>query len=85
MAERLTRKEAKEKKELKAHPMQLKYEYDAKSKRYTEKYIRAKKVRNPFLSAWLSRQEFTIMSFSARPSKATSCRFTAIQIAQKNK
>ena len=47
MAERLTRKEAKEKKELKAHPMQLKYEYDVKSRRYTEKYIRAKKVSDP--------------------------------------
>jgi len=48
MAERLTRKEAKEKKELKAHPMQLKYEYDAKSRKYTEKYIRAKKVGDPY-------------------------------------
>lgn len=47
MAERLTRKEAKEKKEVKAHPMQLKYEYDAKSRRYTEKYISAKKARDP--------------------------------------
>ena len=48
MAERLTRKEAKEKKELKTHPMQLKYEYDAKSRMYTEKYIRAKKVSDAY-------------------------------------
>ena len=47
MAERLSRVETKEKKEEKAHPMQLKYEYDAKSRKYTEKYIRAKKASHP--------------------------------------
>ena len=44
MAERLSRVETKEKKEQKAHPMQLKYEYDSKSRKFTETYIRAKKV-----------------------------------------
>ena len=44
MAERLSRIETKERKEKKSHPMQLKYDYDAKSRKYTEKYIRAKKV-----------------------------------------
>ena len=44
MAERLSRVETKERKEQKAHPMQLKYDYDAKSRKYTEKYIRIKKV-----------------------------------------
>ena len=44
MAERLSRVENKEKKEPKAHPMQLKYEFDRKSRKYTERYIRAKKA-----------------------------------------
>ncbi len=47
MAERLSRVETKERKEKKAHPMQLKYEYDATSRKYTEKYTRAKKVSGP--------------------------------------
>ena len=49
MAERLSRVETKERKEKKSHPMQLKYDYDAKSRKYTEKYIRAKKVSSPGL------------------------------------
>lgn len=49
MAERLSKVETKERKEKKAHPMQLKYDYDAKSRKYTEKYIRAKKVSGPGL------------------------------------
>ena len=44
MAERLSRVEKQEKKEPKAHPMQLKYEFDRKSRKYTERYIRAKKA-----------------------------------------
>ena len=44
MAERLSRVETKEKKEPRAHPMQLKYEFDSKSRKYTERYIRAKKA-----------------------------------------
>lgn len=44
MAERLSRVEKREKKEPKAHPMQLKYEFDRKSRKYTERYIRAKKA-----------------------------------------
>lgn len=45
MADRLSRVETKEKKEKRAHPMQLKYEYDSKSRKYTETYIRTKKAR----------------------------------------
>ena len=44
MAERLSRVEKTEKKEPKVHPMQLKYEFDSKSRKYTERYIRAKKA-----------------------------------------
>ena len=36
MAERLSRVEKKEKKEPRAHPMQLKYEFNSKSRKYTE-------------------------------------------------
>jgi hypothetical protein len=46
MAERLSRVETKERKEQKAHAMQLQYEYDSKSRKFRETYIRAKKVCN---------------------------------------
>ena len=54
MAERLSRVETTERKEKKAHPMQLKYEYDATSRKYTEKYTRAKKVSRPHTTSQVS-------------------------------
>ena len=53
MAERLSRVEKKEKKEPRAHPMQLKYEFDSKSRKYTERYIRAKKVSSDAQTEYL--------------------------------
>ncbi len=53
MAERLSRVEKKEKKEPRAHPMQLKYEFNSKSRKYTERYIRAKKVSSDAQTEYL--------------------------------
>ena len=71
MAERLSRVETKERKEKKAHPMQLKYDYDAKSRKYTEKYIRAKKVSSPGLLGVIF-NDTCLQCAQTRPAKEVS-------------